>query len=199
MKTASKPITIRRIRSLLKKRFGGVLKYGKHPEDGECCVLELASVLRGVKWTDEPMVVRCFDLRPLNDMNVSDELRSKWMTRLLVAYDGSLDWLEARRKEVAAKIVIGVVQQIIAELPSLPDAVREQCRKASTLDECQAAADAANAADAGEAAAAAHAGEAAAAAAARAAAEAAAAARAAQESIFTIACKIWLKACDGSS
>lgn len=171
--TATKPVTLRRLRSILKTRFGGLIKAGKHTEDGECCVLELVSVAKGLPWTDDPQAVRSFDLRPLNDIPVSDELRAEWMPRLIVAYDGSLDWPDERRKEVAGKIVIGVVQKIIAELPSLPDAVREQCRKASTLSGAYAYA---------------------ARAAAYAAYAAAVAARAACEERFVVACQIWLDA-----
>lgn len=58
------------LQSILDSRFGGVLKLGKHREDGEACALELLSAVRADDWTDNPEVVRCFDLRPLNDIPV---------------------------------------------------------------------------------------------------------------------------------
>lgn len=136
---------IAEINKVLKERFHGVILRRKHEQaTGECCVLELASVLRGLKWTDNPELVRCFDLRPLNDIKVPDELRTKYMVKLLEAYDGSLDWPLEKQLQAVEKIVIETVKQIMAELPGLPTEIREQCRRAENLDDARMAALAVN-------------------------------------------------------
>jgi len=176
------------LKALLDSRFGGVLKAGSHEQDGEACALELLSVARGVEWTDSPVSVRSFDLRRLNDIAVSDEVRTECLLPVIAAYDGSLDWPERRQRAVVDRLVVLLVQRIVAELPRLDDRVREQCRGVKTRAQTR---DAAAYADADAAAAAAYAAAAAADAAAAAAYAAAAAAR---ERVFRTACQVWLDA-----
>jgi hypothetical protein len=54
-------------RDVLAQCFGGVLHSGKHAPDGIACALEVASIARGLTWTDAPRRVGLPDLRPLND------------------------------------------------------------------------------------------------------------------------------------
>lgn len=133
MKTTT--LTLRRIKSVLKHRFGGVLKAGKHLKGSRCCALELASVLHGIEWTDDPEVVRSFDYRALNDILVPDDVRAEWMTKLLVAYDGSLDWSKSRQQKVADRIMILTVNRLIANLPEMPEGVAAKCRAAKTTSD----------------------------------------------------------------
>lgn len=120
-------ITVEALLARLTEKFGGVLRRGQHDQTGECCVLELHADMLGL-WTDVPERLRDFDIRPLNDMPVSDAVRTECMLPVLVAYAGSLDWPAARQEAVLGVIITRLVQDIIAELPGLPDTVRQQCR-----------------------------------------------------------------------
>ena len=132
--------TLTALRRLVKTRFKGVLKAGKHKEDGEACALECLSVLRGVPWTDDPGAVRSFDLRPLNDLPVSDEVRTKHLLPIIAAYDGSLDWPKDRQQAVATALAIGTVNVLIAELAGLPAEIAKACREATSLKGAESAA-----------------------------------------------------------
>ena len=207
---ALKKLTESSLRSLLKRRFSGLLKSGSHDENGECCVLELASVAMGIPWTDSPESTRTWDLRSLNDIGVSDEIRALHLVPVLAAYAGSMDWPRERQIEVSSKLAIGTVRELISRLPWIGEEAARQCREATDLESARAAACAARAAAcavratvaaacavrAAVAAACAARAAAAADAAARAAAaaDAAAAAAAAREEVFVRACKVWMDA-----
>ena len=122
--------------------YPGGLTAGYHSPnpDGEACVLEAVSQWLDLDWTDDPATLRMFDLRPLNDIDVSAEVRTPAMCRLAELYAGSLDWPVERQQAVVQRIVIGTVREIIAELPGLPEEAAAQCRSARTLDEARAAA-----------------------------------------------------------
>lgn len=183
------------LKELLDARFGGVLKKGSHNPNVDCCALELVSVSLGIPWTDSPNRTRTFDLRPINDIGVSDQIRTKHLLPVLEMYVGSLDWPEKRQKEVVSKLAVLTVQRIIGQLPDLSEKIREQCRQADTLQKAAAAAYAAyayayasaSAANAAYAAASAYA-------VAYAAYAAHASAKAVTESIFIETCQIWLEA-----
>ena len=82
--------SIRTLKKLIKTRFGGTLYKGSHQEGGQACILECASVMEKIYWTEEtcwtdsPRRLRCFDIRPLNDIGVSDALRTKWMPKQMM-------------------------------------------------------------------------------------------------------------------
>ncbi len=141
--TSDAVLSERKLRSLLKSRFGGVLTSGAHTENGEACALEAISVARGIAWTDDPKAVGMPDLRPINDIDVPDALRTKHLIPVLAAYSGWGEWSEERRVAVMSRVVIFTVNRLVAELPGLPVDVADKCRNADTLD---AASDAANAA-----------------------------------------------------
>jgi hypothetical protein len=202
-------ITTRSLRSLLKRRFSGLLRSGSHSENGECCVLELASVAMGIPWTDSPEGTRTWDLRSLNDIAIPGDVRALHLVPVLAKYAGSMDWPKERQIEVASKLAIGTVREIVSRLPRISEAVAAQCRNVTDLDSAYtAAASAASAAasaaarSADAASAAARSADAAAAArsadaaadAARYAADAAADAAAASEEVFVRSCKVWLDA-----
>ena len=131
--------TLQKLRTLLRKRFGGVLESGGHEENGKACALELMSVYRGIPWTDKPQSVRSFDLRPLNDIAVSNEARTKHLLPVIAAYEGSLDWPVERLKRVVDRLVILTTQRIISDLPDTPKDLCEQCKSADTLEKCRSA------------------------------------------------------------
>lgn len=98
-------ITLERIDEAL-CAFGDVIHSGSHPSDsGKCCVVELANYLRGNKWSDSPAHARMFDLRSINDLQVSQRLRTKYMTKLLVAYQGSLEWSDHKIEAVLDRLI----------------------------------------------------------------------------------------------
>jgi|CXWL01.1.fsa_nt_gi hypothetical protein len=184
-------VTIEQLQNVL-NNYGGQLAKGSHANtQNACCALELLSLVRGHEYTDNPQTLRIFDLRNLNDIDVSDELRTKYMLPVVAAYAGSLDWPIERQKHVVHRIVILTVQRIISQLPGLSEEIKKQCETATTLELAYAAANtiryaadaAADAADAARAAADAAAN-----------AARAAAAYSAREKMFIIACELWIEA-----
>jgi len=130
-----------RLQCLLDKQFGGVLRESANAEgNGRANGMELLSVARGLPWTASPDQVRCFDLSPLNKIQVSPETRAKYLLPVLTAYDGSLDWPIQRKQRVAERLALLTVQRVVSELPGLPQSCREICREARTLAEAAAAA-----------------------------------------------------------
>jgi len=161
-----------RLEQLLANRFHGELKAGKHEANGECCALELLSAAREIPWTDSPFSVRCWDLRPLNDIAVSDDVRREYLLPVIAAYDGSMDWPLTRQQEVASRLAIGTVNRIVSALPILPPEVSAACATAADLWSAESAARSA-----------------------RAAAWSASAESAARwESVFRRACAVWMEA-----
>jgi hypothetical protein len=127
-------ITLETLEDLLVTRFAGVLRSGYHaPASGECCALELLSAAQGREWTDDPEVVRTFDLRLINDIPVTNEVRTQYLLPVLVAYAGSLDWPLARQWRVADRLLIETTRRLLSILPGLTEATREQCRNAFTV------------------------------------------------------------------
>ena len=141
-------VTEASIRAVLDSKFGGVLTAGKHSRNGRACALEALSVVQGVDWTDSPVLLRIFDLRTLNDMSVSDALRTKMLLPLLAAYAGSMDWPIARQRAVSTQLIVLTVNRLISEFPGLSEVIRTQCRSARTCHEARDAALAARAASA---------------------------------------------------
>ncbi len=141
-------ITTEQLETTLKARFSGLLRKGSHSEDGEACALELLSVVRGIRWTDNPLSVKCWDLRALNDIDVSDEVRTEHIMPVLAAYANCMDWPIERQIAVVSALAIGTMRYLIAELPGLSPEIATQCREAETLGAVHNAANAVhNAAD----------------------------------------------------
>ena len=181
-------------KQILDTRFNRVIKSGSHCDAShECCILELYSIVLNKSWTDDPNILRIFDIRRINDIDVSDSLRTEWMLKLLCAYEGSLDWPVEKQKEVISKIVILTVNRVISKLPGLDEKTRVACISAKTLEEARAAAYAAAAYSANAAAYSAAAAANAAASNANAAYSAAYSATV-REEIFVETCKLWLEA-----
>ena len=187
-------VTLEALETLLKSRFKGVLFKGAHNEDSQACVLELLSVAQGMPWTDSPKTTRCFDLRLINDMPVSNAIRTKHLLPLLAVYAGSMDWPIAKQKAVVTRIVLLTVNRLLAELPSLSKVLKTQCQQATTLLEAAGAAGWAAEAAGWAAGAAGWAAEAAGWAAEAAGWAAGATGGAATENIFTQTCALWMEA-----
>jgi len=194
-------LTLESVSELIRTRFGGRVVAGKHPFDGEGCLHEIESAALGIAWTDEPQLTRSFDRRPLNDIDVPGTLRAEYAARLIVAYQGSLDWPIERQVRVAERLAIWTIQRVVSELPGLPKAIQELCRAADDLSAAKKAADEAEAVAWVAAEVAAVAAVRAARGAARAATWAAGAAAAeaadgaeARERIFRLNCELWLAA-----
>jgi hypothetical protein len=124
------------------KRYGGELYGGRHKAvDGECCILELVSVCKGLEWTDDPRAVGMPDYRTINDGNWSTpKLRGTHMLRLAVAFEAWPEWPEERRRRFAERLVVRTVNVLIAELPHIGEDAARACRAADTLTAAEAAA-----------------------------------------------------------
>ena len=128
----------------IERRFGGVLKHGPHEPNGQCCYIEGRAAYLGLKWTDDPSATGDYDFRGLNDAFPDDESRTRNMIRLDASCAGARNWLPEHQVKFAEFVVISLAQRIIADLPGLPDSIREQCRNVTTLDDARAAARAAS-------------------------------------------------------
>ena len=139
------PMTVAQLQEELNRRDDGVLKSGKHVEGHEFCALEFDSVVRERTWSDAPITLP--DIRPLNDARwVSNQARTAALLPIMVAYWTWAVWSPARRKACMSLLVIKLVRHTIAELPGLSEAIGQQCRSVSTLEEAKIAAYAASAA-----------------------------------------------------
>lgn len=135
-------MTVEELQTELDQRDKGVLRVGNHPEGDTFCALEFESQVRGREWSDKPITLP--DLRPLNDAPwPSDEARTRALLPVMVAYWDWATWTPARRQATVERIMIAMVQQLIAELLELPEKVRVQCRAVLTLQEAVWAANAA--------------------------------------------------------
>lgn len=102
--------TIDKLRTLIAHR---PLACGAHgEEDAAWCILEAHSQCAGIDWTDDPILNRTFDFRPVNDIPVSENLRGEWMPRVMEAYEGALDWPLERQIAVVSKIVKLTIEQL---------------------------------------------------------------------------------------
>jgi hypothetical protein len=136
----------------LSSRFGGVLRHGKHAEDGEACALEAASVARGRRWSDKPGLAGLPDLRPLNDARWPDDAtRTEHMLPVVLALWDWAEWKPARRKAWAKRVAERTIREVlpIALRAAGLDAEAERCEREGTREAANAAhANAANAAHA---------------------------------------------------
>ena len=128
------------LRHLLDTRFGGVLKQGAHEEDGECCVVELLAAAKGLPWTNNPYEVGCWDLRSINDILVSDEIRTQYLLPVAEIYHDSRSWPVERQIRVVQRLAIMTVQRLISAIPGLPALIRQACQDARDLQEARGAA-----------------------------------------------------------
>jgi hypothetical protein len=98
---------------VLEERFG-VLKYKGHDEGGEGCAMEVASVARGVEWTDDPGRVDLPDLRPLNDARwSSDEARTKNVVPVVVALWDWPEWGAERRQRFVLRLAELTIRRVL--------------------------------------------------------------------------------------
>lgn len=82
-----------RFKQVLSDRFGGVLLLGSHNPDGAGCALEVASVARGISWTDAPDRVGLPDIRAINDCSwPSDRQRALHIAPVIEALWDWPDW-----------------------------------------------------------------------------------------------------------
>ncbi len=192
-------------KKILDARFNRVIEKDENEDDSyERCIQDLYNVVFNKSWIGNLNILRIFDIRRINYIDVPDSLRTEWMLKLFCAYGGSLDWPIEKQKEVVSKIAILTVNRIISKLPGSDENIKNKCISAKTLEEAESAAYSADySADAAAASAAYCAAYSAADAAASAADAAAyyaanaaycAADAAARQEIFVETCKLWLEA-----
>lgn len=127
------------LQRLLSEHDDGILRHGQHEEGREFCALEFESRVRGRAWSDAPITLP--DLRPLNDARwSSDTARTAALLPVMAALWDWTSWSTERRQAWAERVVIATVNQIISELPSLPDEIRVRCRAATDITAARAAA-----------------------------------------------------------
>ena len=130
-------LTLESLSELLTERFGGVLKAGVHQANSECCVRELRACALGLAWTDQPDGGSPTDIatQRLNDAGwSSDAARTRACLPLALLSEADAHPLWTRR------YVIATVQQIVGDLPGLPESVRGQCREITDIPGAHAAA-----------------------------------------------------------
>ena len=132
-------MTVKELQAALDREDDGVLKCGSHNPGREFCALEFDAKVRGREWSDMPITLP--DLRPLNDAKwLSDQARTQALLPVMSALWNWAEWSPVRRQAWAARLNRETVRQIVAELPSLPDAVRQMCRGVETQEEAHMAA-----------------------------------------------------------
>jgi hypothetical protein len=128
--------TMQTFQEFVKERFGGSLSRGRHDEDeGAACLIEAINAYRGRKWSDDPGDFP--DVRSINDAYGDNyAARTDAMLRL---YDALAprwgEWTNAERLEWIGRVIVRTVREIIADLPDLPEDIRERLRAAGTLAE----------------------------------------------------------------
>src|ERR1700677_2852773 len=119
----------------LNARFKGILSYGSHEPDRSACALEVASIARGVEWSDDPFHAGLPDVRPINDAFGDDVLRTECITPVI---EELFDWWPTdmeRRVRFTRRLALRTVREI---LPSVLDAFNlhdhaQRCRDAQNL------------------------------------------------------------------
>src|SRR6267142_5151809 len=120
-------MTTAELQQLLDKMDDGILRSGSHKAGGrEFCALEFESQVRQRTWSDAPITLP--DLRPINDACwSSNEARTAALLPVMSAlWDWSI-WPEKKRRKWAETVTIRTVQEIISNLPGLPEAIRKKC------------------------------------------------------------------------
>jgi hypothetical protein len=93
-----------------------VFKRGKHEPDGEGCVLEVASVARGIDWSDNPEAVGLPDLRLLNDGPwSSDAARTAALIPVVEALWDWPMWDKEARAGWAERVVLRTGREVLPE------------------------------------------------------------------------------------
>jgi hypothetical protein len=142
------PMTVEVLQAGLIEHDKGVLKHGSHEEGSrEFCALEFVSIMKGIKFCDNPSVVGMPDLRSLNDAfgtgSAADARRTAAMLPVLAALWNWDSWGQPRQQKFAERLVIKTVNRIISQLPGLPAAVVLECKGATTIQRAARAARAA--------------------------------------------------------
>ena len=152
--TLTRKLTVAELQRTLDTLDAGVLKTGAHTdEDGAFCVLEVVNKTRRPNDACTDARFGLPDIRPLNDAPwSSDVARTGPMLAVAAALSDFPQWSAQRQQRFAEHLTIAIVRQIIADLPGLPDVMRQRCREVSTVHEAGAAARAAAWAAAGAAA-----------------------------------------------
>jgi hypothetical protein len=190
---------------VLAARFGGILRNGKHDEDGEACALEAATVARKKKWSDSPDDAGLPDLRALNDGAwSSDAARTKALVPAIRALWDWPKWSEEQKRALTDRVTLRLIREVLPDvfvaiwlaehaqkMREAPDLAWAAGAAAGAAWAAEAAAAWAAGAAAAEAARAADAGAADAEEAAWAAAWAAAGAARAADRVLALACTIW--------
>jgi hypothetical protein len=112
-------------------RFSGVLRRGKHSEDGEACIFEAINAYNGLEWSDNPFSCGMPDIRPINDAFRSDGIRTKQMLMLYDSYSDWRYWPEDRKVAAAKFIALETIRRIISEVVCFPH--DRNCRESENL------------------------------------------------------------------
>lgn len=132
-------ISVDALREILKP-FGRVLRSGSHsPGDGAVCMLEAESVRLDIPFTDSPEKVRMWDLRDLNDIQVSSRIRTNCLLPVWAAYAGSRSWPIGRQHRVLRALAVGVARELFPNMAAFSSGTCRSCRNIETLEDAAAA------------------------------------------------------------
>jgi len=124
-------ITVLELQAALDTLDDGILKTGKHKPGREFCALEFESQVRKREWSDKPITLP--DLRPLNDAGwSSDKTRTEALLPVMVALWNWAEWSTTKQMEWVNIVRIETVKQIIGDLSTLPDNIKNKCRVVKT-------------------------------------------------------------------
>ena len=156
-------LTMKKLQSLLTKRFKGILKAGKHNENGECCVRELRACALEIPWTDSPDNNSATDkaCQRINDATwSSDAVRTEHCLplALLTESEAAPGWVKNYAERTIREIISEAMETAAKIHPDKKhqdalNAAGKRCREEGTKESAHAAYAAAHAANAANAAA----------------------------------------------
>jgi len=151
-------LTMKKLQSLLTKRFKGILKVGKHNENGECCVRELRACALEIPWTDSPDNNSATDksCQRLNDARwSSDAVRTEHCLplALLTESEAAPGWVKNYAERTIREIISEAMETAAKIHPDKKhqdalNAAGKRCREEGTKESAHAAYAAAYAANA---------------------------------------------------
>ena len=98
----------------LRGQFDGVISSGSHKPDRLACALEIATVARGLPWSDSPVSAGLPDLRQINDSRwASDTARTQALLPVIIALWDWDKWTPQQKQTWATQVAERTIREIV--------------------------------------------------------------------------------------